>query len=351
MPNISVIVPIYRVEQYLSDCVESVLSQTYSDFELILVDDGSPDRSGAICDTFAEKDSRIRVIHKENGGLSSARNAGLDIAQGKYVYFLDGDDTIHPELLSRVLPYLEDGADLVAFHFQWVYPDGKTEPCLYHENGSFACSSQEDRVRFIIEKLLMEQIGWEACTRVFRREKIESYKLRFEDNRRIFAEDLYFSLCYCAHADKIVSLSDCLYNYLQRDTSIMGENWTQLNIGRMNELGKAVLAFYQEWEDCNLLEQAFPAIHHLIMRNVIRRAHDRQNCLYPEIREKAYQELDDVDFFEDQLKNLSRTSSFLKKVYSNRELAEQLNLAQYFLDGNYFKYRVKGKIIRELTSK
>ena len=90
----SVIVPIYKVEEYLDRCVESLVGQTYSDIEIILVDDGSPDKCPAMCDAWAEKDSRIRVIHKENGGLSDARNAGLDVATGEYISFVDSDDCI-----------------------------------------------------------------------------------------------------------------------------------------------------------------------------------------------------------------------------------------------------------------
>ncbi|KAF3371822.1 glycosyl transferase family 2, partial [Enterococcus faecium] len=92
MCEISIIVPVYKVEKYLRKCVDSILAQTFTDFEVILVDDGSPDNSGKICDEYAEKDNRVRVIHKENGGLSSARNAGIDVARGKYLGFVDSDD-------------------------------------------------------------------------------------------------------------------------------------------------------------------------------------------------------------------------------------------------------------------
>lgn len=98
MPTLSIIVPVYKVEPYLHRCVDSILAQTFTDFELILVDDGSPDNCGAICDEYAAKDSRILVIHKENGGLSDARNAGLDIAKGEYIGFVDSDDYISPQM-------------------------------------------------------------------------------------------------------------------------------------------------------------------------------------------------------------------------------------------------------------
>lgn len=106
-PKISVIVPVYKVEDYLEECVTSIRNQTYENTEIILVDDGSPDRSGEMCDQLATQDSRIKVVHKENGGLSSARNAGLDVATGEYVSFVDSDDWIAPDMYQRLLGLME----------------------------------------------------------------------------------------------------------------------------------------------------------------------------------------------------------------------------------------------------
>lgn len=105
---ISVIVPVYKVEPYLRRCVDSILAQTYTDFELILVDDGSPDSCGAICDEYAGKDSRVRVIHQENGGLSAARNIGIDVAKGEYLTFVDSDDWVHSEYLAYLYRAIQD---------------------------------------------------------------------------------------------------------------------------------------------------------------------------------------------------------------------------------------------------
>ena len=104
---ISIIIPVYKTEQYLKRCVDSVLNQTYQELECILVDDGSPDEAGKICDEYKKKDARIKVIHKENGGLSSARNAGLDIAKGDYIGFVDSDDFIHPQMYEMLVDVLE----------------------------------------------------------------------------------------------------------------------------------------------------------------------------------------------------------------------------------------------------
>ena len=111
--KISVIVPVYKVEKYLNRCVQSIASQTYENLEIILVDDGSPDNCGVLCDEWVQKDSRIKVVHKENGGLSSARNAGVAVATGAYVGFVDSDDYIHPQMYEKLYEALvENGADI-----------------------------------------------------------------------------------------------------------------------------------------------------------------------------------------------------------------------------------------------
>ena len=121
---ISIVIPVYKVEPYLKRCVDSVLNQSYGDFELILVDDGSPDNCGRICDEYATLDNRVRVIHKENGGVSSARNAGLDAAQGEYISFVDSDDWLHPQALELLMQAMEEyQPDAVTMDNTWVSTD------------------------------------------------------------------------------------------------------------------------------------------------------------------------------------------------------------------------------------
>lgn len=124
MPIVSVIVPVYKVERYIHKCVDSILNQSFTDFEVILVDDGSPDNCGKICDEYAEKDERIKVIHKENGGLSDARNVGLDVARGKYISFVDSDDWIHKDLLKdNVNRMISENADVIIFNYIEVFKE------------------------------------------------------------------------------------------------------------------------------------------------------------------------------------------------------------------------------------
>jgi glycosyltransferase involved in cell wall biosynthesis len=127
MPTISVIVPVYKVEQYLHQCIDSILAQTFTDFELILIDDGSPDNCGAICDEYTKQDARIKVIHQENGGLSAARNAGIDIAKGEYLTFIDSDDLIKDIYLEKLLLSLTDNDTDISICGMLSFDDG-TKP-------------------------------------------------------------------------------------------------------------------------------------------------------------------------------------------------------------------------------
>ena len=137
MPQISVIVPVYNVEKYIDRCVRSILNQTFADFELILVDDGSPDNCGSICDTWARQDTRIQVIHKENGGLSSARNAGISAAKGDCLLFVDSDDVIHPDCMKNLMTCIQNtGAEIALGRFSRFHEDAVPEDRFQPWDGS-----------------------------------------------------------------------------------------------------------------------------------------------------------------------------------------------------------------------
>lgn len=163
MPKLSIIVPVYKVEQYIHKCVDSILNQTFNDFELILVDDGSPDNCGAICDEYAQKDKRVRVIHKENGGLSDARNFGLKKAKGEYVSFIDSDDWLALDLYSDVLGYADEyNLDVVCFDVYEVKGDKIKYHNRFNENKIFIGKDA-------LYKILTDEIDNSACDKVYKR--------------------------------------------------------------------------------------------------------------------------------------------------------------------------------------
>ena len=207
---ISVIMPVYKVEQYLSESIESVLNQDYTNLELILIDDGSPDRCGAICDAYAGKDSRVRVIHQKNGGAAAAKNAGLRIASGTWLSFVDSDDYLEPGAYSHMLKLLKaHQADAVQCSFRDVYRNGEEphiqQPCVLNEH--------QYLVRF--PKDWSCPLLW---NKLFRRSLFDG--IFFEEGHKI--DDEYFTYQGFLEPCKVVLDDKIIYNYRKRASSVMG---------------------------------------------------------------------------------------------------------------------------------
>lgn len=216
--KISVIVPVYRVEAFLDRCVRSIADQSYKNLEIILVDDGSPDNCPAICDAWAERDSRVRVVHQQNGGLSAARNAGMAIATGTWIGFVDSDDWIAPDMYQHLHGLLDaDGSDIAACGVEMVWEDG-TSPRALTRAGSCVLN-REEAMRAIIEESWLKQPVW---YKLYRAALIRD--MPFPVSK--YHEDVFWSYQAVARAQK-VSVSDKIgYYYLQRSGSIMGEGYS-----------------------------------------------------------------------------------------------------------------------------
>lgn len=219
MPKVSIIVPIYNVEKYLPKCMETLLNQTLSDIEIILVDDGSPDGSPAMCDEYAKKDSRIKVIHKQNAGLGFARNSGLEVATGEFVAFVDSDDyvdvTMYEKLYAKAY---ERQADVVFCGLKRVWEDGRTEPKsdVTEETLCVGENVKELALDFIApapgiaQERLYEMSVWHS---IYKRELIEKNNIRFNSEREIVSEDLPFQVDFFSSAKKVCFIPDVLYCY------------------------------------------------------------------------------------------------------------------------------------------
>lgn len=213
MPSVSVIVPVYNTESFLRRCVDSLLAQTYRDFEVILVDDGSPDGCGAICDRYAQKDPRVRVIHKPNGGVSSARNAGLKIAEGKYVLFCDSDDTVHPQWCEVMVQTAEEHTDaFVTCDISRPDPQHSSD-----ESGRALKTEPECLTYFQLYKRGLSAYAW---NKIFSLEKIRNGGMLF-DETVFFAEDVVFTAAYCGLCSRCLLIKEKLYHYWQNESSIM----------------------------------------------------------------------------------------------------------------------------------
>ena len=206
MPKYSVIVPVYKVEAVLPRCIESILNQTITDFELILVDDGSPDGSGAICDAYAERDSRIRVIHQQNGGVSRARNAGLDAAKGEYIVFVDSDDYVDTTYLQE---FGENPSDLTISGYR-IEGYGYSEAVIRQYEPTDIQNMDKNDFTWMFERGMLNY----ACTKCFKTEIIRKHALKFHENMKL-SEDTLFTLQYAMHCRSVYSMLTPGYHYVK----------------------------------------------------------------------------------------------------------------------------------------
>ena len=217
-PLLSIIVPVYDVENYLQKCIDSILAQTFTDFELILVEDGSPDDCPALCDAAAAKDARIRVLHQKNGGLSAARNAGLDVARGEWIGFVDSDDYIAPEMYEKLYRAVQQtGADFALCDYAEVDEAGTPSNARTHVVIPQKIFTERELLQNAY--LTMMQVAW---NKLYRRTIFA--QLRYPVGK--LNEDIFMSPDICLQAQKAVVVPEALYYYVQRGGSIMGKTRT-----------------------------------------------------------------------------------------------------------------------------
>jgi glycosyltransferase EpsJ len=204
--------PVYNVEKYVGKAIESILAQTFTEYEFLIVDDGTPDKSGEICDAYAKKDSRIRVIHKENGGAPSARNTAIDIAQGEYVYFLDSDDWAEPTMLADMYALAKKNqADLVVcgFYIDTYYGDKHLSEkiCVDDRIYTNAQEFRSESYRYFDRNLL-----YTPWNKLYRMDRIRQYHLRFPQT---LWDDFPFNLSYLFHVERVAITTHAYYHFIR----------------------------------------------------------------------------------------------------------------------------------------
>lgn len=239
-PLVSIIVPVYKVEEYLDECVESLVNQTYSDIEIILVDDGSPDNCPQICDEWALRDNRIKVIHKANGGVSSARNEGLNVANGDWIWFVDSDDTVSITALEKLTKYVDD-VDLVVFN-------AKVDK-LYVKDENF-----------FDDYYFKYQFGFEPWNKLYKKSIIDNNNLKF-DTQETIGEDLLFNITYYQFAERYKFITEKFYKYRIRESSAMQSN-NEKRLEQQLRLYSKIYDIYENELDERILAQLY--IMHLI---------------------------------------------------------------------------------------
>lgn len=215
--DISVIIPVYNVEKYLHRCIESVVNQDGVRIEVILVDDGSSDSSGRICDEYSKTRNNVVVIHQENTGQGLARNAGIGIARGEYIAFLDSDDYMANDCYKNILHEIRDNnADACAFSYVQHNPDGAVCYKAIVHKGKYI--ENEIKNRYVLHffgdsKDDSDMRGVSSCMTVFKRSIIVNNGIRFKSERKVFGEDTLFNLDFCKYANCIITLSEAYYHY------------------------------------------------------------------------------------------------------------------------------------------
>lgn len=257
MELVSVIIPVYNVEKYLARCIQSVCGQSYQGLEIILVDDGSKDKSGVICDEYAERDGRIKVIHKENGGLGDARNAGVEKAEGKYLLFVDSDDRIHENLVRDTVETAEKNqADMVIFDYI-----GEEENGNLTDRFTFPFSA--NRVIEVAEEKELIMRSCSAVNKLIRRELWKESGFQFPKGR--YYEDLATIPKVMTKTKKIVYLPEVYYYYLMRDGSIMHSRNFEKNY---EDRTWAVDQLLEYFERENLIETYRNELEYLVFENI-----------------------------------------------------------------------------------
>ena len=247
MRKVSVIIPVYNTEQYLRRCIESVLAQTFSDFELILVDDGSTDASGSICEEFAARDGRVAVIHQENAGQAAARNAALSAAETEYIVFADADDYVDRNYLSGLIDCIGiDSADLVMSGFLLEDESGGVLMTHQRENARIDLKNGKVRTDFILNRIVNDLNSRSCWAALFRADIIRNHSVRFCTTCNNFAEDTAFLMTYLLYCEKIAMTDHTDYHYIRRSGSSL-TGMAKDNVAKLNSLNEVSFSFAQSY--------------------------------------------------------------------------------------------------------
>lgn len=292
MPLVSIVIPVYNVEEYLAQCIESILGQTYHNYELILVNDGSKDSSGKICEDYRNKDGRIRLIHKKNGGLSDARNAGMEIAKGLYITFVDSDDFIHKDYLKEMVSFaVDNNVDIVQAEWSHFTKDLGT-----YERHNLKISTGEEA---FVDMLHFRNIHMMAWNKLYRRSLFEN--IYYPVGR--INEDNLTTYKVVFRASKVACLPQVLYYYRINDSGIMNSNFSEKRfevLSVIDEMKKYLGQESQKYEyEINY--------HEVRLRMSIYNA-----CLVQSKKEKYVEQMNEI---EETLKNVDFKKVKLEKKY------------------------------------
>lgn len=285
-PLVSIIVPIYNVEPYLKKCIDSIINQTLTNIEIILVNDGSTDNSGNIIDEYAKKDKRIIAIHKENGGQASARNMGLDIASGKYIGFVDSDDWIELDMYENLYKKIKHtNSDICICGRRAYNEDGKLSNAINLQDEIIDFNKNNDK-KHILDKFFYSYtvVVW---NKLYKNEIINNNNIRFKDVNYVGSEDALFNYCVLSSAKRITSIENIYYNQLSREGSTartykpgymnrtanmikcMSDYSKKINSMMIyNDLSPLFLLFFYQWNMSNIKSVKNENLEQIILKEI-----------------------------------------------------------------------------------
>lgn len=263
---VSVVIPIYNSEKYLNKCLDSIVSQTYTNLEIILLNDGSSDNSGDICKSYAARDSRIKYIDKKNEGQSITRNRGIDEAKGRYLYFMDSDDYVDSGFIENALYAVSTHkADCAIFNYYHIYGTGNPIEERDFLEGTYNLSNETDRYSFFLKVFLPYKCGFEVWNRIYDANIIKTNNLRFPVFKPVVGEDVCFNFMYFLCADKIHISNDRYYYYIQNEGSTMDLNRGDIQLNRYNEISRIGYEFITNHKDLKYIKDNYAFIHILLV--------------------------------------------------------------------------------------
>lgn len=306
MKKVSIIVPVYNVSEYIEKCVESILSQTYKNIEVILVDDGSPDDCPQICDDIATKDGRVKVVHKKNGGLSSARNSGIEIATGDYIAFVDSDDYVFNDYIETLVnACIENDCKISACGYFEYYSENY---CKTVCGASSYTISPEEAIKDIFT--MKNEICVVAWNKLYAADLFMQHNIRYPEGK--IHEDVFTTYKLCALSNKIVYVNKPLYYYVQRSGSIMGQSFSEKRLQLIDAVKSIEPFVEQRSPEFDKEFQYYVFLNYLTLLNTMADCNYKDKKLFCELRAKIFEMYSELRVNEYFGKKNKLTCFFLK---------------------------------------
>lgn len=333
MPKLSIIIPVYNVEKFLHKCITSIINQKFKSFELILINDGSTDKSGEICEYYAKKDSRIKVIHKQNSGVSDARNAGIDIAKGTYISFVDSDDYVNEYMFEKLYDSTShEQFDLIVSGIIFERKNNTEWQNKIMEYEAFDFRG----FNFIIKELFLSYLLYNPVAKLYKKDIIERNNIRFRSDMS-FGEDPVFNCEYIKYISSLKTIDKCYYNYVKHGEISLSNRYdsNKFNCNRIMYIELKELMNYYYLEDSEVFDklewrykkELFDMIFTLFKANENVTFKDKYRFINIIFKDSKY------EFLNDYLSNINIILKFILKIKSSALVLLYFTLAKQIKKG------------------